>query len=496
MKLQLLSGAAAVALCAGAGVGEAQAQAQTAGLTEPIATACQNVLCREPPAIVATATGAGAVDEGLGEDGVYLEAETLTEESDPARAGGARVYVARGAVEARYQGRTVRADEVVYQRTTGVVTARGNAVLINADGSVQYADEVQLDEGLSAGVALGFATRLPGQNGAPSTAKIAAASAVRRSERVTELNRAIYTPCDICTPDGQNKEPTFAIQAERITRDTDLGAIVYRNATLRVLGVPVAYTPYFAHPDPTIERRSGFLAPSIGLSDRRGLSYEQPYLWVISPSQDLIVRPQLNTKVNPFLETEYRKRFYSGQVEARFGYTYERDFNEEGRLDGRDVTGDGRPDFSDLTSRSFVLARGRFDITPDWRWGFAAERASDDLIFDKYGVDDVYETRGLYEPDNRRLLTQLYTAYQTPLTYVSAAFMAFQGLRQNDDDGAFPVVAPLIEARWEPQRARARGPTSGPGFGGGAAARRGPAPAPQRPTEVSAAQRRAWPRRG
>jgi len=424
-KLRLLYGAAAAALCAGA------AEAQPAPDPEtPLAT-CQNVLCREPPALVASAAAGDATADGLGPDGVYLEADTLTED------GATRVYVARGSVEARYQGRVVRADEVTYQRTTGVVTARGNAVLINADGSVQYADEVQLDEELSAGVALGFATRLPGLAGAPGAAKIAAASAVRRSETVTELNRAIYTPCNICTEDGRDKTPTFSIQAERITRDTELGAIVYRDATLRIAGAPVLYTPYFAHPDPTIERRSGFLAPQLDLSDRRGFTYQQPYLLVISPSQDLVIAPELSTRVNPFVETEYRKRFYSGEVEARFGYTYEQDFNDDDK-------------FGDLTHRSYLLARGRFDITPDWRWGFSAERASEDLIFDKYDVNDVYETRGLYEPDNRRLLSQLYTVRQTDLSYVSVAAFSFQGLRFGDDDGTFPLVAPLIEARWEP----------------------------------------------
>jgi LPS-assembly protein len=95
-------------------------------------------------------------------------------------------------------------------------------------------------------------------------------------------------------------------------------------------------------------RRSGFLAPDFGVSDRRGFSYEQPYVWVISPSQDLVVSPQINTKVNPLLNLEHRKRFYSGLTETRFGYTYERDFNEEGRFDGsKDRTGDGIPDVSD-----------------------------------------------------------------------------------------------------------------------------------------------------
>jgi LPS-assembly protein len=106
---------------------------------------------------------------------------------------------------------------------------------------------------------------------------------------------------------------------------------------------------------------------------------------------------------------------------------------------------------SDLTHRSYILARGEFDFTPEWRWGFSAERTSDDILFDKYDIDSVYQNRGLYEPDNRRLLSQLYTVRQTRRSYVSVAALSFQGLRFGDDDGRFPIVAPLVEARFEPE---------------------------------------------
>ncbi|MBW3559287.1 MAG: LPS assembly protein LptD [Proteobacteria bacterium] len=458
-KLRFFYGAAAFAMLAGVGATEARAQDFSKFRVLPPepggGSACQNVLCREVPPLTTTTPEGPEGDDGLGPNGIYLEADQVIDDNG--------VRTATGAVEARYQGRTVRANEVVYNTRTRVVTARGDARIINQDGSVQYADEVQLDEDFSAGVALGFATRLPSPRGG-TNAKIAAASAVRRSPTITELNRAVYTPCNLCTDNGRNKTPTFSVRAERITQNRNLQAIFYRNAALQIAGVPVLYAPYFAHPDPQAVRASGFLAPEFNISDRRGFTYEQPYVYVISPSADVVVSPQINTAVNPFLNLQYRQRFYSGAIDVRLGYTYERDFNDEGRFDGsRDFNGDGRPDFSDLTHRSYILARGAFSFTPQWRWGFSAERTSDDLIFDKYSIDDVYETRGLYEPDNRRLLSQLYTQHQTERSYVSAAVLSFQGLRFEDRNEFFPLVAPLVEARYEPDdpvlggRLRARG---------------------------------------
>jgi LPS-assembly protein len=449
-KLRFFYGAAAFAMLAGVGATEAEAQDFSKFRVLPPepqgGSACQNVLCREVPPLTTVTPEGPDGDDGLGPEGIYLEADLVTDDNG--------VRTATGDVEARYGGRTVRAGEVVYNSRTRVVTARGNAQIINQDGSVQYADEVQLDENFSAGVALGFATRLPSPVGG-TNAKIAAASAVRRSPSITELNRAVYTPCNLCTDDGRNKTPTYSIRAERITQNRDLQAVLYRNATLQIAGVPVFYAPYFAHPDPQAVRASGFLTPEFNISDRRGFTYEQPYVYVISPSADVVVSPQINTAVNPFLNLQYRQRFYSGEIDIRLGYTYERDFRDEGRLDGsRDFNGDGRidgADNSDLTHRSYILGRGEFHFTPEWRWGFSAERTSDDLLFDKYGIDDVYETRGLYEPDNRRLLSQVYTQHQTRRSYVSAAVLSFQGLRFGDRDDLFPLVAPLVEARFEPE---------------------------------------------
>jgi LPS-assembly protein len=64
------------------------------------------------------------------------------------------------------------------------------------------------------------------------------------------------------------------------------------------------------------------------------MSYQQPYLYVISPSQDVVVSPQINSSVNPFLNVNYRKRFYSGYAEARMGYTYDKDIDSHGERFG------------------------------------------------------------------------------------------------------------------------------------------------------------------
>lgn len=367
-----------------------------------------------------------AGDDGLGDDGFYLESDSLIQDD------GNQVVTAEGDVEVRYRGRTLRARTLVYDIRSGLITARGEVVVIDPSGAVSFADEMVLDEEMRAGVARGFSARLEGN------VKLAASTAVRRSDLVNELTQAIYTPCEICA-DDKTKPPTWSIRADKVVQDREKQIIYYRNAVIEMWGVPVFYAPVFWHPDPSAERKSGLLAPRILASARRGLSYEQPYALIISPSEDLVISPQINTKVNPFLNLQWRKRFRSGQINARLGFTYERDLDGDGDRIG------------DLTSRSYLLADGAFRINEDWRWGFAAERTSDDLLFDKYDITNVYEQRGLLPSDDRRLTSQLYAVRQDERSWFSVSALSIQGLRPIDIDRTLPTIAPMIEGRWEPE---------------------------------------------
>ncbi|WP_156400492.1 LPS-assembly protein LptD [Caulobacter sp. Root655] len=401
-----------------------------------LALACTAQAQQPLVTIPAAPTPSPAVDDGLGDTGYYLESDLLI------RDDANQKMIARGEVEARYQGRTLRADEVVYDTKTDVVTAHGHVTLINADGTAQFADDMTMDKDLKAGFARGFSARLD------KNIKIAADTAIRRSDTIQELNQAIYTPCEVC---AEKPKPTWSIEADKVVQDKKRHLVYYHGATIRMFGAPLLYLPVFWHPDPQTQRSSGFLTPKLAVSKRRGVSYQQPYLFAISPSQDLVLTPQINAKVNPFLNAQYRKRFYSGAIEVRAGGTYDKDFDNHGDR------------FGEATTKSYILARGLFDIDRKWKWGFTAERASDALIFDDYDINDVYQQRGQFTGDDHRLMSQVYATRQDKRSYFSASMVSVQGLRvvavdtttglasKFENSGAFPLIGPLIEARWEPE---------------------------------------------
>ena len=397
------------------------------------------------PATVAQ-PGPGA--DGLEPGALYVDADSASRQGDIITAEGTpadRVF-------ARTRDHSLRAEHLTYDTRSGVATAAGRAEIVAPDGSVVHASRVELDSDLEAGVAVNLAMRLA--NGA----SLMAATAVRRSENVSELNRVIFTPCPICDVNGP-KQPSISIQADKAVQDQDLRAILYRNVVFRLGGVPIFYLPAFAHPDPSVERASGFLIPFPDFDEGRGVSLEVPYLHVVSPSEDWLISPQINTEVAPLLNLQWRRRFDSGTVVVRGGYTYERNFGDF------DQDGDGDAEsnvlFGDRTNRSYLLAHGKFDLQGPWRWGFTAERTSDKTLFDRYNVRDTYQDNGLYYGDRRRLISQIYAERQTQRSYLSVAAFSMQSLRVAqfdpvtpalnvfEDDKTLPLVAPLIDGRWE-----------------------------------------------
>src|SRR6478672_1990100 len=365
LRRRLLAGAAAVALAASGSLAHAQ--------TAPTPTPAPNV----------------AGPDGLTPDAVYIEADSATRQGDVITASG----VDAGRVLARFRGSTLRAGEISYDLAQGVATANRQVEFRDAGGTVIFASYLELDSDMKAGVAVDLASRFA--NGG----SLMAATAVRRSEHVNELNYAIFTPCPICDAEGNPKQPSISIQAEKVVQNEELRAVLYRNAVFRLGGVPVLYLPYFAHPDPTVERASGFLVPIPSYDDGRGLSLEMPYLRVISPSEDWLISPQFNTDVAPFLNLQWRRRFSNAMLVARVGYTYEENF---GDFDGNDP--DSLPDIPiEAEHRSYFLTWGRWDPEGPWRAGFTAERTSDKTLFDRYDIHDPYQDNGLYYGDRRRL---------------------------------------------------------------------------------------------
>lgn len=394
LRLACLASVAAVAISAGSA-----AYAQQA----PVA----------PPAPTPASTAPEDED-------IILQADSIEEDQDT------RVVTASGNVEIRIGDRAMLADRIVYDRNNETMRAQGNVQITDGTGQVQFADEIEADEDFRNGFATRFSARLA------ANGLLAASSAVRTDSTKNAMEQVVFTNCPICIE--QNRDPTWVLRSRRAMLDQDDQMITYQDAVLEIVGVPVLYVPWFAHPDPNSERRSGLMTPDLGISSKIGPFYEQPYYIAISESEDMTVSPMVSANVNPLVKVDYRKRFFSGFIQAESSFTHDQDFNSDG------------DQFGDDTWRSHLYASGRFNINKDWTWGFGIERQTDDLYDKRYDIDGEDELRGLVASQPRQLLTQVYATGQEPDFYFEAGTFIFQGLRAGEDDAQIPKVAPSVFA--------------------------------------------------
>ena len=114
------------------------------------------------------------------------------------------------------------------------------------------------------------------------------------------LNKTVYTNCkkrDGCPP--------WIIQAEEMNHNKKMKRVNYKNATLKFYDVPVLYFPKFFHPDPNVDRQSGFLTPKF--SGQNSKSYlNLPYFFAISKSSDFTFSPRFYENSQNLYQGEYR----------------------------------------------------------------------------------------------------------------------------------------------------------------------------------------------
>ena len=73
--------------------------------------------------------------------------------------------------------------------------------------------------------------------------------------------------------------PSLDNTASKMLHDNIKKTIYYDNALIKVYNIPIFYIPKLSHPDPTVERRSGFLPPTITDSKNLGSGISLPYFF-------------------------------------------------------------------------------------------------------------------------------------------------------------------------------------------------------------------------
>lgn len=125
-----------------------------------------------------------------------------------------------------------------------------------------------------------------------------AGAVYRESKDVSHYQDVAYTSC----PTGNQD---WVVHAGELKIDREDGTGTAHNAWLEFKGTPIFYSPYLEFPTDS-RRKSGFLTPSFGNTDRAGFSASLPYYWNISPEMDATFKPRYLTKRGVLLAGQFR----------------------------------------------------------------------------------------------------------------------------------------------------------------------------------------------
>jgi len=174
-----------------------------------------------------------------------------------------------------------------------------------------------------------------------------------RGENKKVLETARYTTCEVDNDD-------WYIKASELEIDSYTKTATAWNARVEFMGVPLLYTPWidFSYLN---QRKSGFLAPTIGTTSRSGFEVLVPYYWNIAPNMDATIGTRALSKRGVQLQGEFRYLgdSYSGMNNAEY-------------LPSDSQSGD---------DRFYLNLQHRQSFGNGWSGGYNIERVSDDEYF-------------------------------------------------------------------------------------------------------------------
>lgn len=216
--------------------------------------------------------------------------------------------VIEGDAQLRRAGITVRSEKITYDQSTDIVASPGK-MRVNSRGDRYTAQSGQIRIDAFQGYLL------------QPTYYLLATGANGKAERIdfidpdrSSIVAGTYTTCPRPGPDWI---PDWMLRADEIELDHEEDVGVARGAVVELKGVPVLALPKLAFPL-SDARRSGWLAPTVGLDSTSGVQLTAPWYWNIAPNRDATFTPTVMSRRGVDLAGQFRylEDNYAGTVDA------------------------------------------------------------------------------------------------------------------------------------------------------------------------------------
>ena len=226
--------------------------------------------------------------------------------------------VAEGEAELVRGDRVLTADRVVYNELTDEATADGNVRLTQGNDWLagdwarlvvhEWVGELDRPTYLFSR----DSRAAPGATGRTIVGTGAAEVLYFEGVNQYRMVDATWTTCEPSDPD-------WFIRAADLELDYDRDRGVARGATLVFKDMPILWWPKMSFPLAE-QRKSGFLTPTLGASNRTGFDVAVPYYWNIAPNYDATLTPRVMARRGLQLGGEYRylTADYRGEIRGEW----------------------------------------------------------------------------------------------------------------------------------------------------------------------------------
>ncbi len=263
-----------------------------------------------------------------------------------------------------YRDYIIRADKIVYHRSTSELEAEGN-LQVTGGPSDAYITASHGDMRLDMHTARFYdvngslGVRRAGRTIVYSTANpflFSGRVLLQTGEGSYKIVDGTMTNCRLPKPDWQLIAHSITVANNQATT---------KNTVFKFLGIPLFYLPYLRHPVEETGRESGLLIPVISNSSIRGLTLGDQVYIVLNRSMDMVVGTEYYSKRGWAPNGDFR---YKGPGLDHFTLRWNALFD-------RGVT---VPPSTVLINQggADIVAEGRYDLTPETRAAVSTEYLS------------------------------------------------------------------------------------------------------------------------
>jgi LPS-assembly protein len=347
---------------------------------------------------------------------------------------------AEGDVEITGDKQTLKADKIIHNRKENTVTAIGNIALTQEDGTVIFGEYIHISGDFKEGVIKKLSALLVDQS------RLTAQKGFIKRDNTQELERTTFSPCKLC-PDNLFTGPLWQMESRRSIHDKNDHTITHRDAWIKFFGIPTIYTPYFSHADNTVDRKAGFLLPTVRQSGDLGWVFKTPYYYPFSTSSDMILAPMATTKGEYLVHGEFRHLHPLGRLHVDWSGAILKNSVNKGILRKENELAKTRAqlerekknqsvddDEDSKFSAGHIFLNGEYHVTDHYKFGVELQQANNRTYLDRYNFSGL-----------KVLQSQVFMEGLWNHDYLYYGAIKYQGLRTLDRRSLIPRIAPLFE---------------------------------------------------